>query len=127
MQDTHPLTFLGVLVAIGGWLFLLFGTGVNTGEYAIRSVYNVHLGTIAENVIHMGYAIAIAGVIANVGARIASDLPAKSDAVDALPTVAPAEANSSTQAPSATWDGVSASARAAAIRESQARDRGIVG
>lgn len=52
MSDTHPLTFLGVAIAGGGWLFLMLGR--SGGESSGREIYNIHLGVIAKNVIHHG-------------------------------------------------------------------------
>lgn len=51
----------GVLIAIGGWAYLLGFVGVDTG-YG-NQVVNLHSLTIANNVILLGYAICIWGVL----------------------------------------------------------------
>jgi hypothetical protein len=60
------LIALGAAVTIGGWLFLLFGVGTDAGSLSpiigIKSVVNLHLLTIAPNVIYLGYFLISIGV-----------------------------------------------------------------
>jgi hypothetical protein len=58
---------LGSAVTIGGWLFLLLGVGTDAGSLSpiigIKSVVNLHLLTIASNVIYLGYFLISIGVL----------------------------------------------------------------
>lgn len=51
---------IGALVAIGGWLFLLGGVSISSGG---MQVANLHLISIANNVIMLGYFLVVVGVI----------------------------------------------------------------
>lgn len=87
MSSVHPLSWIGVLVAIIGWAFLLFGSGIDVDayEFGVRSVFNLHKAAIAQNVIFLGYAMAISGVIAGVGKRLVLSHEAKIEPDDILP------------------------------------------
>lgn len=52
------LIVAGAMIAVMGWLFLLGGVGVPAGQ-----VVNMHLLAIANNVILLGYALVIAGLL----------------------------------------------------------------
>ena len=58
----HPLIIVGVVVAVGGWLFLT--SGVAGGSIGSRDIINLHAISLAENVILLGYMTALAGLIA---------------------------------------------------------------
>lgn len=51
----------GIIIAIGGWVFLVAFTGADAG-YG-REVVNFHSVAIANNVILLGYAVTLWGVI----------------------------------------------------------------
>jgi hypothetical protein len=56
----------GVLVTVGGWLFLVFGVRADTGlsvQGLGLAVVNLHLLTIASNVIYLGYFLILIGVL----------------------------------------------------------------
>ncbi|WP_416354983.1 hypothetical protein ACLNGM_11260 [Aureimonas phyllosphaerae] len=91
MSDTHPLTFLGAVIAAGGWVFLMLGTAAGGDEYGSRAVFNMHKGMIAENVIHLGYVVALAGVIASVGSQIRNALTSVPQAAPVLVASEPLE------------------------------------
>ncbi|WP_156419941.1 hypothetical protein [Aureimonas sp. N4] len=134
MQDTHPLTFLGALIASAGWLFLLFGTGGGVDNSKLErfglenlsgpKIYNIHRGAIASQVIYLGYAVAIAGVISNVGKRIAPNSSKIVPAGYADTHIKGGEPDSHrVDLTEGTNASTSPSERAAAIREAQARKR----
>lgn len=120
MSDTHPLTFLGAVIAAGGWVFLMLGTGAGGDEYASRAVFNMHKGMIAENVIHLGYAVALAGVIASVGSQIRNALTFVSPAA---PSVVATEPMVPVQETSARLSDREMADRAAALRSALDRSK----
>lgn len=64
----NPLTFFGFFVVAGGWVFLLFGVGADAQGFG--TVYNLHTGSIANNVILLGYAMIVVGVLCEIGKAI---------------------------------------------------------
>lgn len=54
------MIIIGAIIAGAGWFFLLDGVGVGTG---VMQVANLHLISIANNVILLGYFLMITGVV----------------------------------------------------------------
>jgi len=68
------VTFIGGLIVLGGFLFLLFGTGVKVG-YGLHAeeVVNLQKLAVAQSVIVLGCAVAICGVLKAGVARIVGE------------------------------------------------------
>ncbi len=60
---SHPVSFVGYAITIGGWVWLAFGVSSGT-EVLGRQIVNVHSIAIAQSIVALGYAISIAGIVA---------------------------------------------------------------
>lgn len=64
------LIIFGIVVAAAGWIFLLFGVGVDVSGGLTRSVVNLHSLSIASNVIYLGYVMTVVGTILELPERL---------------------------------------------------------
>ncbi len=56
------IVVVGFLVAGAGWMLLLFGSDAGA-SLAGRSIVNIHMLSIAQGVINLGYALIIIGTV----------------------------------------------------------------
>lgn len=64
----HRVTTVGIIVAIAGWLWLIFGVSIGLPEasravFNTQSVVNLQLMALAEQTCLLGYMLVIAGVV----------------------------------------------------------------
>ena len=63
--------WIGSLISILGWLFLILGVGLESGSSVLtRSLVDVHRVSIASNVIYLGYFLVLIGLVLNLQKRL---------------------------------------------------------
>ena len=68
--------WIGSLVAVLGWLFLLLGVGLDSGSSVLtRSLVDVHRVAIASNVVYLGYFLILVGLVLNLQKRLTASKP----------------------------------------------------
>ena len=75
--------WIGSLIAILGWLFLLLGVGLDSGSSILtRSLVDVHRVAIASNVVSLGYFLILVGLVLNLQKRLTASKPMSMPEVD---------------------------------------------
>lgn len=59
----HSVTVVGAAVTVLGWAWLGFGVGVDADVLGSRSVVNLHLIALAEQMCLLGYVLVLTGVV----------------------------------------------------------------
>ncbi|WP_037317170.1 hypothetical protein [Ruegeria halocynthiae] len=67
---------VGACIGVAGWIFLIGFTGADTD---FGQVVNLHLVSIAENVILLGYALVLWGAIEQVGDKVTARINVGAD------------------------------------------------